>query len=73
MVKVYIPVLPKSLKVSTNILTVCGWIHHYCSIFWKVFLKFKKEGKHSKIANFAVTKICVLRRVTILYFYAVLS
>lgn len=72
MVKVYIPVLPKSLKVSTNILTVCGWIHHYCSIFWEVFLKLKKR-ENSKTANFAVTKICVLRRVTILYFYAVLS
>lgn len=49
MVKVYIPVLPKSLKVSTNILTVCGWIHHYCSIFWKVFLKLKKRENTAKL------------------------
>lgn len=60
---IYSSFAQKSLKISTNISSVCG-IHHYCSIFWKsLFLKLKK-GKHSKVANFAVKKkICVLDRL----------
>lgn len=54
MVKVYIPVLPKNPLKYLQLFRLCV-DHHYCSIFWKVFLKSKK-GKHSKDANLAVKK-----------------
>lgn len=45
-----------SLKISTDISSVCG-LHHYCSIFWKEStFKVKKEGNTAKLLTFAVKK-----------------
>lgn len=62
MVKVYIPVLPKSPLKYLQIFRLCVDTPLLLYFLERVFLKLKK-GKHSKDANFAVKNICVLNEL----------
>lgn len=60
MVKVYIPVLPQSHLKYLQISHLCVAYTIIAPFSGKSLLfKVKKEGKHSKVANFAVKKIRV--------------
>lgn len=59
--KRYIPVLPKSHLKYLQIFLLYMAYNIIAPFSGRVCFKVKKEGKHSKVANFAVKKkICVL-------------